>query len=341
MATLQTIINWFKTGNKPTEAQFTEAWSSFRHKEDTISSSDIEGLSNLMASKAERAALQLHIEDEELHGGGSEVVAEDISVILEAGENAGHFVSGDTFSITEGMTLNDFAKKMLQKLVPAVFNLPQANLEGNLMPSNDKEVGESLTIDFTASLSQNDGGPATSYVITKDGVEISNTATVTDTIVLTTENVSYQATIGYEAGTGTKPNSLGEEEPNTITAGLDNSNTLSYRGYRAVFYGATATKLTGATDIRALNKRLENSRNTFTLSTGTTHKIFQFWLPTGKNLVSVVDLDALNADITSSYGTESLDVNDAGGNPISGTLYTLTGDVPYGTSHRHEITIGS
>lgn len=44
MASLNTILQWFKKGLIPTEAQFTAAWSSFRHKEDSIPFSEVEGL---------------------------------------------------------------------------------------------------------------------------------------------------------------------------------------------------------------------------------------------------------------------------------------------------------
>ena len=47
--------------------------------------------------------------------------------------------------------------------------------------------------------------------------------------------------------------------------------------------------------VRVLGKRLTNSGNTFILNTGTTDTIFCLWLPDSKTLVSVIDLDALNA----------------------------------------------
>jgi hypothetical protein len=100
-----------------------------------------------------------------------------------------------------------------------------------------------------------------------------------------------------------------------------------------------ATKQTTSAGVRSLTKRLENVGNVFTLTTGNTNTIFQLWLPTGISLVSVIDLDALNANITASYTSESLSVNDAGGTPIVGTLYTFTSSVPYTTSHAHQITI--
>ena len=44
MASLTTILSWFKTGLKPTENQFAQSWSSFWHKDDTIPVASVSGL---------------------------------------------------------------------------------------------------------------------------------------------------------------------------------------------------------------------------------------------------------------------------------------------------------
>lgn len=44
IVSLNTIKNWFKTGLKPTQTQFWDAWDSFRHKSDAVPYADIEGL---------------------------------------------------------------------------------------------------------------------------------------------------------------------------------------------------------------------------------------------------------------------------------------------------------
>lgn len=52
---------WFRTGAKPTEAQFAELIESFRHVDEPLSVSDVENLSALIAEKMTRAdALALH-----------------------------------------------------------------------------------------------------------------------------------------------------------------------------------------------------------------------------------------------------------------------------------------
>ncbi|TDW46582.1 hypothetical protein EV144_106254 [Flavobacterium sp. 270] len=46
--TLNTIKKWFKTGLKPTQAQFWDTWDSFRHKCEKVPAEDIEGIEQLL-----------------------------------------------------------------------------------------------------------------------------------------------------------------------------------------------------------------------------------------------------------------------------------------------------
>jgi hypothetical protein len=44
MANLSTIKNWFKTGLRPTEQQFSDTWDSFVHKDDKVPIAQVEGI---------------------------------------------------------------------------------------------------------------------------------------------------------------------------------------------------------------------------------------------------------------------------------------------------------
>lgn len=65
---LNTIKNWFKTGLKPTQAQFWDTWDSFWHKDDSIAAENINGLPALFDAKADTEALQNHQNNEDAHG---------------------------------------------------------------------------------------------------------------------------------------------------------------------------------------------------------------------------------------------------------------------------------
>lgn len=275
-------------------------------------------------------------------GGGGVSGGESLESFTLVDTTLGKYNSGDI--IPAHASNNERWKDLGRKRTLPIFYLPIANITASTLPNNSLEVGTTLTnILFTATLTQNDGGAATNFKILKDNVEILNDVnenTITETIELSTVPIVFKANINYAEGTISKNDSLGEEVANTIVAGNDDSSTLSYRAYRAVFYGNTITKNSNSSDVRLnLMKRLENTGNIFILNTGSVNKIFQLWLPNGKNLISIIDLDALNFNVTSSYISEPLTVNDIGGNPITGTLYTMEQSIPYTTNHRHQITI--
>jgi len=64
---LNTIIDWFKTGEIPTEAQFKATFLAFYHKDYPIPKESIEGLKEILQSFAGAKAFQDHLTDSEAH----------------------------------------------------------------------------------------------------------------------------------------------------------------------------------------------------------------------------------------------------------------------------------
>ena len=252
-----------------------------------------------------------------------------------AGTSFGRFADGDT--VPAHNSVQERFEDAYRNAIPPNWVYPTAVLNSLPGTSNSREVGETLNLSFTGIFNQNDGGVNTDTIFKKDGVALLSN---TDTIVLSTTSVGYLVAIDYLAGTGTKPNNLGDDVPNPIQQGTATSPEITFRGYNPIFYGSTSIKYATSETIRAsLTKRLTNSGNTWTLNTGSTDNVFQLWLPNGVNLVSVIDLDALNANITNSYISESLQVADAAGTLLNGTLYTMQQSVAYSSNHRHQITV--
>ena len=121
-----------------------------------------------------------------------------------------------------------------------------------------------------------------------------------------------------------------------MPAGSLSTNT-SFTGYYKRFYGPTD----GNTAPRALpSNALDNASTTFNLVTGTTHRIFDLYIPNNRTLSEVLDLDALNANITANYVLQgTVQVADAGGDMVTYKHYRMTNDIPYGESHRHQIKL--
>ncbi|RKR11613.1 hypothetical protein C8C83_3353 [Flavobacterium sp. 90] len=68
MATsINTILGWFKTGNKPTQTQFWNSWQSFWHKDEAIPQSSITNLKSTLDSKTDESQFESHKIDTAAH----------------------------------------------------------------------------------------------------------------------------------------------------------------------------------------------------------------------------------------------------------------------------------
>lgn len=61
IVSINTIKNWFKTGMIPTQDQFWSVFDSFRHKDDKVPVADVEGINELLATRASQQVLENHL----------------------------------------------------------------------------------------------------------------------------------------------------------------------------------------------------------------------------------------------------------------------------------------
>lgn len=108
-----------------------------------------------------------------------------------------------------------------------------------------------------------------------------------------------------------------------------------------VFYGPVSSAPVTSADVRSLpTSRFSSAGNTFNLNTGSTEVNFSVAMPSTESISQVIDLDALNANITAEYVNNPFNVDDAGGTPVSYNVYTMTIASPYSSDHRHQVTKG-
>ena len=224
--------------------------------------------------------------------------------------------------------------------------------------SGNTEVGTNQVGNLTAAFSRGtiidgDGttnanplvGAANLYTFTGTGIsstpQASNVLAIDVTIVFGSNN--WAVTVDYDAGTGSYFDNKGNAGTNLDSdrvAGStsDNSSSPTITGRYFIWYGVGGTTPTNSAEARALNSEFDTD-NSFEFQTGSTETKFKILLPPGRTISSVIDLDALNADITSSYvllGT--LSVNDAGGTPRTYNQYEMNIGSPYSSNHRHSMT---
>jgi hypothetical protein len=276
------------------------------------------------------------------------------------GTNGDFYINTNTFKVFgpkangawgEGVTMvaQDFDAKADKTYVDAiksslavhpVYTAPLAQLSSP-QQGTAYEIGEIANLALNLAYAQQDGGTATDYEIDKNSTAVSAGNSFTDSnVVMSATPVVYFGKVAYDTG-AVKTNNFGDADATgQIMAGTAISNSLSFRGNNRLFYGPVAAAPQNSAQVRGMAySQFINAGNNFVLNTGSAQTVYCFWLPPGKTLASVIDQDALNLNITSQYVVSSLAVNDAGGSPVTGTLYTMTSGVPYSTNHKHLVNL--
>jgi hypothetical protein len=235
-------------------------------------------------------------------------------------------------------------------VTPAVYAAPVANISATPVPGA-YEIGTVIDAVVTTSLQQNDsGGPTTGtpVKILRNGTQV---ATVSPfdfgAFTMDSAGLTARSTIDFLGGP-VKNNNVGVPSPNgQIQAGSAPSQTLSWIGSYAVMYGpmTNGDDFGDITDLRTepgVAHTVTYGMPEVTINTGTVAKRFIVAIPAGKTVDTVIDLDALGANVTSQYTVKALAdgaIKDAAGVPVNGyNIFGMAQAVPYGTSHRHLVT---
>jgi len=270
-------------------------------------------------------------------GSGDATLQEDIESIGVG--TVGGINEGDI--LLTGTTFTEFTKQLLQKVVPPTYINPTLSL--SVSPSASQEIGSTTSFTLTPNFNQNDAGAVNSVVFKRAGVTIhtqSNLAPFVDTNrTVDYSSLLYSVEVSYDDG-AVKDDNFGNPYPiGQILAGTIVGNRTVTGDYYN-WYGAYGTSApTQGSDIRTLNSTFNTS---FTLNTGTTALFHTIAVPQYLDLISVIDQDALNANITVDYqlsGTIT-QVPDGGGTLVQYKVYTLEITVPYSTNHRHNVVVG-
>jgi hypothetical protein len=117
------------------------------------------------------------------------------------------------------------------------------------------------------------------------------------------------------------------------------SSTSTITFLYMIYYGPSSSAPGNSAAVRSLGSRIfTDGSNPYNLITGNTHKIFTSAMPATLTITEVLDLDALNSNITANYTLSTFNVNDAAGSAVSYNVYTLTNAIAYTSSHRHQTT---
>jgi hypothetical protein len=265
----------------------------------------------------------------------------------------------DVGTVLTTMTLAEILEAMLvETLYPTLVDQSHTLVEDE--SSNTQEVGVAVSFNLTSTFDRgsisplyspgvdpNRSGLPNGYNYTGAQVagnypstSLTDIQAVTAFALLEGNNV-WSSTVDYDAGT--QPyDSDGDPYDSPEPAGTTSSKSVTLIGRFLRFFGPESSTPTNSAEVRTLpSNGFQTSGNSFTLNTGSTETKFCVALPPSVTIASVIDLDALNVDITASYvllGTVS--VNDGGGSGTVRTynLYEMNLGAAYSASHRHYIT---
>ncbi len=256
----------------------------------------------------------------------------DITVVLSGGKTFGKYRNGDVIPAL-GKTAVEVILLATVEYISATFTSFSVTGQASTV-----EVGTTVSGSktFTWNITLNSGAvptitvydvTAASNLITdtpNDGSESSTIVTVQ-----LNSNGANQAWRGI--GTDITP------DPDVIF----NSSNFTITGRYFRFYGYASASPTDSLTVRALPQSSYQTSNSqsFNLNTGSLLTKFVVALPPGRTISQVIDLDALNTDITTEYIIQpSINVVDAGGTSRVYNVYEMNIGVPYSATHRHQIT---
>lgn len=263
-----------------------------------------------------------------LVGGGSGTGCSfdsDITVSLAGGKTFGRYEDGDTIPAS-GKTPCEVIE-----LATAEPQAPSVSLSASPTTIETGTVAVSVSLSFSYTINNPGATVDTVSLEFRRG----NTGSWT---VLSTDTGLTNFTHNFTNGSADQINYR-----YVVTDSLGYSTTATRNvsfSYR-VFYGPVSSPPVTSAAVRALpSNRFVSAGNTFTLNTGSTEVNFSVAMPTSQSITEVLDLDALNANITSEYVNNPFNVDDAGGNPVAYNVYTMTIAIPYSSNHRHQVTKG-
>ncbi|WP_294332982.1 hypothetical protein [uncultured Chryseobacterium sp.] len=140
---LNTILNWFKTGEIPTEAQFEATFLAFFHKDDPIPRENIKGLKEILQSFVDAGAFQEHLKDTEAHSGYLALL------------NAGNLTSTDVSSWKNKLGIGNMATTDSSNQTGNTYTKIQINGFVDALKDTDKELALKIE-DISKILLSND-----------------------------------------------------------------------------------------------------------------------------------------------------------------------------------------
>ena len=211
-------------------------------------------------------------------------------VVNFGGGSLGKYANGTTIP-AKGKTLDEFLTDLVSKSIPPTFYAPSVSI-GASPGFGNYEIGYvpgTVTLNYTYT--PNNGGGVTSSSFYKDASSTPLTGGNTITLDTLKTAVSFRVVVNYEKGTGTKPDNLGTQFDNTITAGSISASN-SFTPYSKRYWGGITTPFIANQTYKIEDFNPTSDQNG-------SNKGFNFnFSPSGRQYIFVAYLASNSADIT-------------------------------------------
>ncbi len=251
-----------------------------------------------------------------------------------------------------GMSVKDIMTAITTKKLQPTATNPSVGV--TLAQAKAYEVGTTVTPSYTTSFNKGSYtfGPDTGITVsswtvkdTKNATKNTSTGTFDPLQIVDGINYTVTATASYTAGAVAKDNVGGASDPEIkIAAGSASKTSAAITGYRNSFYGTLESKGDLTSDIiRGLTKSGKALADGNTISVavpvGAQRVIFAYPATLG-DVNKVLDVNGLNANITSAFTKISVDVEGADGyTAIAYNVYYTDYANPNDKANTYTVTI--
>lgn len=229
--------------------------------------------------------------------------------------SVGGVTTGTTFA--QGATIESVLRAILIQAIHPTYVAPTAVLASTIT-SLQQESGSVISPQLSFTFTQNNAGALAGSLLYRNGTQISNAMPYTDANVTLVDGtpIAYSANVSYAQGACLN-NNLGTQDcTGRINAGSVPTNTITYYGYRNVFWGVPVTPPAVSADVRNLSGSFLNPLNgtqfTINIPAGSLNVCFAY-PATLEDVASVLYVEGSNQQVKGNFTSSTISVQGANG----------------------------
>ena len=286
----------------------------------------------------------------EIIGSGGSGGSATLTQNIQATVNGLGIEIGDSFAL--GTTFTEFTKALIAPtILPTIMSPKNINLSG--VTAETLEVGTPYSRQINSSFSRGlieskDGSPNIFLVGAATnanyiGIGISTSGLINTNIILGNNQWSVDITHGQGSGNyyDSEGNTSNILDPQRSAGNITKSTPIvTGRFKKWISVGSVGSSPSTSSGVRALNNESFVVPGTFDIIIPANTREIVFFVPNIFSLSNVLFVESSNADVTGTFTSTSILVDDAGNDPVNYKKYiTTVGGIGYPTQATYRVTI--